>query len=47
MIYHVTVVGDVKIKMQDGVERILWGVKHEVELRKNLILLGAPGFFFF
>ena len=42
MIHHVIEVGDVKIKMQEGVERILQVVKHEVELEKNLILLGAP-----
>ncbi|KAL6598814.1 hypothetical protein ACP70R_046074 [Stipagrostis hirtigluma subsp. patula] len=34
-------IGDIKIKTQDGVEWVLRGVKHVLELRSNLISLGA------
>ena len=38
--YRVAGVGDIKIKMFDGVERILREVRHVLGLRRNLILLG-------
>lgn len=39
--YRVAGVGDIKIKMFDGVERMLWGVRHVPGLRRNLISLGV------
>jgi len=39
--YRVAGVGDVKIKMFDGVERVLRGVRHVPGLRRNLISLGV------
>ena len=39
--YRVAGVGDIKIKMFDGVERMLRGVRHVPGLRRNLILLGV------
>ena len=39
--YRVAGVGDIKIKMFDGVERMLRGVRHVPGLRRNLISLGV------
>src|SRR3954467_13865077 len=39
--YRVAEVGDIKIKMFDGVERMLRGVRHVPGLRRNLISLGV------
>ncbi|KAE8787904.1 retrotransposon ty1-copia subclass [Hordeum vulgare] len=39
--YSVAGVGDIKIKMFDGVERMLRGVRHVPGLRRNLISLGV------
>ena len=39
--YRVARVGDIKIKMFDGVERVLRGVRHVPGLRRNLISLGV------
>ena len=42
-------IGTVKIKMCDGVERVLQGVRHIPELKKNLISIGmldSYGFFY-
>lgn len=39
--YHVDGIGDSKIKMFDGVESVLQGVRHVPGLRRNLILLGV------
>ena len=39
--YRVAGVGDIKIKMFDGVERVLRGVRHVPGLRRNLISLGV------
>ena len=34
-------VGDIKIKMQDGVEQVRQGVRHVPRLQRNLISLGG------
>ncbi|KAE8821378.1 putative retrovirus-related pol polyprotein [Hordeum vulgare] len=39
--YRVAGVGDIKIKMFDGVERMLRGVRHVPGVRRNLISLGV------
>ena len=39
--YRVVGIGDIKIKMFDGVERMLRGVRHVPGLRRNLISLGV------
>ena len=39
--YRVAGIGDIKIKMFDGVERMLRGVRHVPGLRRNLISLGV------
>uniref|UniRef100_A0A453RW19 CCHC-type domain-containing protein n=1 Tax=Aegilops tauschii subsp. strangulata TaxID=200361 RepID=A0A453RW19_AEGTS len=39
--YRVAGVGDIKIKMFDGVERMLRGVRHVPGLKRNLISLGV------
>uniref|UniRef100_A0A453JIC1 Retrovirus-related Pol polyprotein from transposon TNT 1-94-like beta-barrel domain-containing protein n=1 Tax=Aegilops tauschii subsp. strangulata TaxID=200361 RepID=A0A453JIC1_AEGTS len=38
--YHVAGIGDIKIKMFDGVERMLRRVRHVPGLKRNLISLG-------
>jgi hypothetical protein len=37
-------VGGIKIKTQDGVNQVLWGVRHMLGLRRNLVFLGALHF---
>src|SRR3954471_19781263 len=39
--YRVAGIGDMKIKMFDGVRRMLRGVRHVLGLRRNLISLGV------
>ena len=39
--HHIAGVGDIKIKMFDGKERVLQGVRHVPGLRRNLISLGV------
>ena len=40
--HRVAGAGDIKIKVFDGVERVLQGVRHVSGLRRNLISLGVP-----